>query len=171
MSEKENEQLEEQKSYLSFKLDDELFAANVENIFEILEVPAITKVPRSPEYLKGVINLRGNVLPIIDSRIKFQMSPTELAQDTCIIVIEIQVEGEQVMIGAMVDSVLEVLEIFPSQIKPSPSIGSTYDPEFIEGIVQMDDNFIMLLDIGKVFSIEEISELSELSDNQTVIEE
>ena len=105
---------EEQKlldSYLSFKLGDELFAANVAKVLNILEMVKITKVPKAPEYMKGVINLRGNVLPVIDTRTKFGMTPTEFTKNTCILVLDIIVDGEDIQVGALVDSVQEVLEI------------------------------------------------------------
>lgn len=150
-------------SYLSFVLDGKHFAVNVAKVIEILEVPKITSVPRSPSYLKGVINLRGNVLPVIDTRVKFQLSPIELKVDTCIIVMEIEIDDEEVILGAMVDSVSEVLEIQPSDIKPSPSIGSKYNPEFIDGVVKVDDDFVMFLNIGKVFNTDEIQLFNDAS--------
>jgi len=146
-------------SYLSFELNNEQFAVNVSRVIEILEIPKITNVPRSPQYLKGVINRRGNVLPVIDTRVKFKMDSTEMTVDTCIIVMEIDVEDETVTVGTLVDSVKEVLEIKGEDIKQSPSIGSQYNPEFIEGVVEVDQRFIMLLNIGKVFSTEDLDVL------------
>jgi len=155
----EKEKIEEQvfKSYLTFKLGKEHFAVDVIKVEEILEVPKITTVPRSPEYLKGVINLRGNVLPVIDTRVKFNMSETTMQVDTCIVVIEVEIEGELVILGALVDAVTEVIELQESDIKPSPSIGSSYHPDFIEGVTSVKDEFIMLLNIGKVFSVEDVT--------------
>ncbi len=155
-------------SYLSFRLDEERFAINVLKVIEILEVPKITTVPRSPNYLNGVINLRGNVLPVVDTRVKFKMDPVELTVDTCIIVMDLIIEEETVVLGALVDCVYEVLEISPDQIKPSPSIGSDYNPEFIEGVVHMNDHFVMLLNIGSVFSIEDVQFLTE-TENSTQV--
>jgi purine-binding chemotaxis protein CheW len=160
---KELNEINDQKfnSFLTFILSNEHFAVEVMKVIEILEVPKITVVPRSPSYLKGVINLRGNVLPVIDTRIKFMMEPIELTIDTCIVVMEIEIEEEMVVIGALVDSVYEVIELQPDQIKQSPSIGSKYNPEFIEGVVNLEDHFIMLINIGKVFSLEELEILTE----------
>jgi len=143
-------------SYLSFNLGDEEFAVNVSKVLNILEMLKITEVPKSPEYMKGVINLRGKVLPVIDTRIKFGMKPTEYTTNTCIVVIEVKIDGEEVQVGALVDSVQAVLELEDSEIQSSPSIGSKYKSEFIYGMVKVDEKFIMLLDMEKVFSAEEV---------------
>lgn len=149
------------RSYLSFQLEDEKFAIAVGKVIEILEVPKITKVPRAPDYMKGVINLRGSVLPVIDTHLKFGLPPTKLTVDTCIAVLDIEIEGEKIMLGALVDAVEEVLEIGPEQISPSPSIGNKYKSEFINGMAKVDEEFIMILNIDKVFSSEEITVLKQ----------
>ncbi|MDY0201585.1 MAG: chemotaxis protein CheW [Tenuifilaceae bacterium] len=146
-------------SYLSFKLGDEEFAAHVGKVLNILEMTRITEVPKAPSYMKGVINLRGTVLPVIDTRIKFGMTPTEFTANTCIIVLDIQVDGESIQIGALVDSVQAVLEIEKGTIMPPPSIGSKYKSEFIVGVANMNDKFIMILDMDAVFSTEDVTDL------------
>lgn len=105
------ENLNVSNSYLSFKLENETFAVTVERVHEILEIPTVTKVPKSPDFMTGVINLRGNVLPVIDTRIKFGLAKTDFTIDSCIIVLSIMMENEQITIGALVDSVQEVLEL------------------------------------------------------------
>lgn len=147
-------------SYLTFKMGEELFAFPVEQVIEILEVPKITHVPRSPEYMKGVINLRGNVLPLIDTRIKFYLSPIEFTINTCVVVLDIEVEGELLRIGALVDSVLEVLEIPNNQLQPSPSIDAEYPLDFIKGVFKYQDEFVMCLSIDKVFSLQNLDEMA-----------
>lgn len=154
------------RSFLSFKLDNERFAVDVDKVIEILEVPKITKIPKAPDYMQGVINLRGNVLPVIDIHIKFGMKPTEMTVDTCIIVMNIVIDGEGLMVGSLVDAVEEVLEIGSEQISPSPSIGNKYRSEFIEGMTKVNDNFIMILNIDKVFSADEISQLKETTEKK-----
>ncbi|MBC7923830.1 MAG: purine-binding chemotaxis protein CheW [Ferruginibacter sp.] len=154
-------------SYLSFRLEDETFAVNVGKVLEILEVPHLTKVPRSPEYLRGVINLRGTVLPVIDTRVKFGLSATRFTVDTCVVVLNINVENDKLVIGALVDAVQEVLEIGEDQIKPSPSLGSKYQSEFIRGMVKMEEQFIMLLNIDRVFSTDELTVVKESSGDLT----
>lgn len=149
-------------SYLSFKLGDETFAANVSKVLNILEMTKITKVPKAPSYMKGVINLRGTVLPVVDTRVKFGMSATEYTPNTCILVLEVEVEGETMQVGGLVDSVQEVLEIEPHEILPAPNIGSRYRSEFINGMYKhSDEHFIMLLDMDKVFSSDEALVLRE----------
>lgn len=151
-----------EKSFLSFKLENEFFAINVMKIMEILEVPKITKVPQTPDFLKGVINLRGAVLPVIDSRIKFKMSPIEFTISTCILVLNIEVDNESIMVGALVDSVLEVFETEDHQIQPSPTIGTRYKADFIQGMIKEKDQFMMLLDIDKVFSSHDLDQISDV---------
>ena len=149
-------------SYLSFKLGEETFAANVSKVLNILEMTKITKVPKAPEYMKGVINLRGTVLPLVDTRIKFGLSATEFTVNTCILVLDIQVGDDNVQVGALVDAVQEVLEIEPQQILPPPNIGSKYHSSFISGMYKAnDEQFIMILDMDKVFSTEEILNVQE----------
>ncbi|MBN2612867.1 MAG: purine-binding chemotaxis protein CheW [Bacteroidales bacterium] len=151
------------KSYLTFKLGDEVFAANVSKVLNILELTKITKVPKAPAYMKGVINLRGSVLPLIDTRIKFGMSETEFTNNTCILVLDIILSGESVRIGALVDAVHEVLEIDDSQILPPPSLGSKYKSEFIDGMVKLGEEFIMLLNVELIFSTDDILNLKEVT--------
>lgn len=149
-------------SYLSFKLGDEIFAANVSKVLNILEMTKITKVPQAPAYMQGVINLRGTVLPVIDTRIKFGLSPTEFTPSTCILVLDIEVEGESLHVGGLVDSVQEVLEIEEHQILPAPNIGNRYRSQFITGMYKLtEDDFIMLLDMDKIFNVEDLALLSE----------
>lgn len=156
-----NETTTKINSYLSFNLGEEQFAAHVGKVLNILEMTKITEVPKAPEYMKGVINLRGTVLPVVDTRIKFGMTPTEYTTNTCIVVMEVDMEGDIVQVGALVDSVQAVLEIEESQIQPPPSIGSKYKSEFIYGMAKLDDRFIMLLDMEKVFSSDEIIQVKE----------
>ncbi|MCG8411943.1 MAG: chemotaxis protein CheW [Bacteroidales bacterium] len=156
-----NEDFLKINSYLSFFLGEEEFATHVNKVLNILEMTEITEVPKSPDYMKGVINLRGTVLPVIDTRIKFGMTPTEYTNNTCIVVMEVEMDGEIVQIGALVDSVQAVLELDDSQIQPPPSIGSKYKSEFIYGMAKNEEKFIMLLDMERVFSSDEIVSLRE----------
>lgn len=154
------------KSFLSFRMMDELFAIDVLKVIEILELSKITKVPRSPEFLLGIVNLRGNVLPVIDARIKFGMPRKEATIDSCIIVMNIEIDNELVTLGALVDSVSEVLEIQSEMIQKSPSMGSRYNSAFIEGLVKINEDFVMILNIGKAFSQEEAGLLSLVTESQ-----
>ncbi len=148
-------------SFLTFKLGKELYAISVKYVINILEMCSITEVPKMPSYMKGVINLRGEVLPVIDSKLKFGMPPIVVTSNTCILVLEVEIEDVKTKLGILVDSVNEVIEIKDEAIKPSPSIGEKYQNEFIIGMFERADKFIMLLDMNKVFSINEIIDLSE----------
>jgi purine-binding chemotaxis protein CheW len=147
----------ETRQYLTFNLGEESFALDVAHVREILEFTGVTKVPRTPEFMRGVINLRGSVVPVMDMRLKFNLSETEKTVNTCVIVAEVSFEGETIIIGALVDSVQEVFELEPDQIEPAPRIGTQLKTEFIKGMGKRDDRFIIMLDIDKVFSSEELS--------------
>jgi purine-binding chemotaxis protein CheW len=157
-------------SYLTFKLEDEYFAANVVKVLNILEMTKITKVPKAPAYMKGVINLRGAVLPLIDTRIKFDMPETQFTANTCILVLEIDINGDTIHVGALVDSVHEVIELDDNQILPPPSIGNKYKSEFIEGIAKVDDEFVMILNMDLIFSTDELTMLKESFEQSKVSE-
>jgi len=147
----------ETTQYLTFELDKETFALDVAKVREILDSPTVTKVPQTPEYMRGVINLRGSVVPVIDLRLKFNMAETEQTVNTCIIVVEIELEGELIILGALADSVQEVIDLEPDQIEPAPRIGTKLNTDFIKGMGKHNEQFIMILDIDKVFSSVELS--------------
>ncbi len=138
--------------YLTFQLDEEVFALDVAKVREILEYNSVTKVPQTPEFMRGVINLRGSVVPVIDMRLKFGMSATEQTVNTCIIVVEVNMDGDTGVLGALADSVQEVVEMEPEQIEPAPHIGTRLNTNFIKGMGKHEGNFVMILDIDKVFS-------------------
>jgi purine-binding chemotaxis protein CheW len=154
------------QTYLSFKLSEEVFAINVSKVINILEMSHITKIPKAPEYMKGVINLRGTVLPVVDLRIKFGLPEKEATVDTSIIVLSISLNDEPVLVGTMVDAVREVLELKSEDIAPSPTIGAKYNSGFIDGMWRQDEKFIMILDIDKVFSTDEVIDFKEQSGNK-----
>jgi len=156
----EQEKQTETKSYLTFKLGEEQFGVHVSQVLNILEMASLTKVPKSPDYMKGVINLRGQVLPVIDTRLKFEMEETEYTNNTCIIVMDLEMEGETVDIGAVVDEVISVIEIEESQVEPPPSIGANYKSDFIHGMAKLEEEFVMLLDMQQVLSSEEIADIA-----------
>lgn len=139
------------ETYLCFKLNNELFGANVKNVINILEMTKTTKVPQSPAYFSGLINLRGNSLPVVDLRIIFGMSDLKFTNETCILVLQVKIGNDEVTLGAIVDSVNEVLDVNEDLIDSAPSIGSNYRSEFITGVWKISERFIMLLDLNKVF--------------------
>ena len=148
--------------YLTFKLADEIYAINVGHIREVLSVPRITRVPRMPSYLSGVINLRGNVIPVLDIREKFGMGKTTITGNTSIIVTEIEevfVEeaDSSMVIGIFSDEVQKVIDLDPSLIEGPPRIGSTIDTSFIEGMGKTDEGFVILLRLDRILSDTELS--------------
>src|SRR6266545_7493761 len=143
--------------YLTFTLAEELFAVDIGKVREVLDYTVVTRVPGTPEFMRGVINLRGSVVPVVDMRLKFGMPATEKGVNTCIIIVEVAVDGETTMLGAMADSVQEVLELGSDRIEPPPRIGTRLNIEFIRGMGKRDEEFIIILDIDKVFSLSELT--------------
>jgi purine-binding chemotaxis protein CheW len=143
--------------YLTYTLDDEVFAFDISKVREVLDFTTITKVPRTPDFMRGVINLRGSVVPVVDLRLKFGMTKTEKTVNTCIIITEVLVEGETVIIGVLADSVQEVLDIEAGNIEPAPKIGTGIRTDFIRGMGKHNERFIIILDIDRVFSTEELA--------------
>jgi purine-binding chemotaxis protein CheW len=150
--------------YLTFTLDEEVFALDVSKVREILEYSTVTKVPQVPEFMRGVINLRGSVVPVVDLRLKFGMAATEQTINTCIIVAEVQLDGDAVVLGALADSVQEVVDMEPEQIEPAPHIGTQINAAFIKGMGKYDGTFVMILDIDKVFNNDVIDLVNDVLD-------
>jgi len=146
--------------YLTFELGGEEYGLEILKVKEIIGIMKITSVPRTPAYVKGVINLRGKVIPVIDLRLKFDMEPIEYNERTCIIVVDIA-DGAQngLMMGIVVDSVSEVLNIGADEIEDTPTFGTKLDTEYILGMAKIKGNVKILLDIGKVLSVQELESL------------
>jgi purine-binding chemotaxis protein CheW len=145
----------ETRQYMTFKLGDELFAIDVAQVREVLEIPLITKVPTSPEYMRGVVNLRGKATPVVDLRLRFGLPKTTETVHTRIIVMELDLDGEATVLGGIADSVHEVIEIDPANINPPPRIAMRWRTDFILGMGKRGDDFIIILDVNAVFSSEE----------------
>ncbi|MBF0270696.1 MAG: purine-binding chemotaxis protein CheW [Magnetococcales bacterium] len=143
--------------YLTFTLGTEVFAVDIAKIREVLEFTSVTKVPRTPGFMCGVINLRGSVVPVVDMRQKFKMTQSVKSINTCVIILEIAQDDGIVVMGALADSVREVMELEPDQIEPAPRIGMQLRSDFLKGMGKHDGRFIMILDIDKMFSVEELS--------------
>jgi len=138
--------------YITFRLGDELFAINVAQVREVLDLTLITKVPTAPAYMRGVVNVRGNAIPVVDLRQRFGLPSTAETVNTRILVLELQIDGEQAVLGGIADSVHEVIELEPSQIAPPPTIAMRWRSEFIQGMGKRGDEFIIVLDINAVFA-------------------
>ena len=147
----------ETRQYLAFRLGEEIFALDVSSVREILEFNTVTKVPGTPEYMRGVINLRGSVVPVLDMRLKFGLSPTEKTVDTCTIVVEVAFGGQNTVIGALVDAVQEVFDLEPGEIEPAPKLGIRLNTEFIRGMGKKNDRFIIILDMDRLFSADDVA--------------
>jgi purine-binding chemotaxis protein CheW len=149
--------------YMTFKLGDELFAINVAQVREVLEVPLITKVPTAPQYMKGVVNVRGQSIPVVDLRLRFGLPKGTETVQTRIIVMELALDGEIAILGGMADSVHEVIELEPGNINPPPKIAMRWRTEFIQGLGKRGDDFIIILDFNSVFSSDELTLVRELA--------
>ena len=151
----------EATQYLTFKLAEEVYALDIGKVREVLDFTTVTKVPRTPDFMRGVINLRGSVVPVVDLRLKFGMSASEKTVNTCVIITEVTVDGDTTVLGCLADSVQEVLDLEPEQISAPPKIGTKLRTEFIRGMGKRDDRFIIILDIDKVFSLEELEQVKQ----------
>lgn len=148
--------------YLSYTLAEEEFALDIERVREVLDLTRITKIPRMPRYLRGVINLRGQVVPVVDQRLKFGLETVEDGKDTRIIILEVDVGGEAVVLGAVADAVHEVIEIEPDKIAEPPSLGGSLKNDYIRGMGRREDDFVIILDVDRIFSNAELTQLAEV---------
>ncbi len=147
----------EAMQYLTFKLDDEIFALDITKVREVLDFTAVTRVPRTPEFMRGVINLRGSVVPVVDLRRKFGMPRSEDTVNSCIIIAEVTVDGDRTVLGCLADSVQEVLDLETENIAPAPRIGRKLRTDFIKCMGKRGDRLLIILDIDRVFSSHELA--------------
>jgi len=152
----ENQAVGSTSQYLTFKLDQELFAVDIGKVREVLEFTTMTKVPRTPDFMRGVINLRGNVVPVVDMRLKLGLTMTVKTVDTCVVISEVAVDGERTVLGALVDSVQEVIDLDSGNVAPPPHLGCRIDASVIRGMGKREDQFIMILDLDRVFTADEL---------------
>ena len=150
------------QQYLTFRLGAETFGVDVLQVREILDLIPVTRVPQMPEYMLGVINLRGSVVPVVDLRRKFGLPAAEATRESCIVVLEVELGGERGVVGALTDAVSEVLDLPAEAIEPPPRLGTKLKAEFIRGMGKKDEQFLIILDIDRIFSSEELSLLQEL---------
>jgi len=149
--------------YLTFSLAEEEYGIGILKVKEIIGMMPITSVPRTPEFVKGVINLRGKVIPVMDLRLKFSMEAIPYSERTCIIVVEIDSDAATVLIGIVVDAVSEVLNIKESEIEETPQFGTSLNTDYILGMAKMEGSVKILLDIDKVLSQQEVTQLENVS--------
>jgi purine-binding chemotaxis protein CheW len=149
------------QQYLTFGLGEEVFALETGSVREVIELVPVTRIPKTPPFMRGVINLRGHAVPVVDLRIKFDMPTVQDTVNTCVIIVDVDVDGELCSMGAIVDSVREVFEMDSDQLNPPPRMGTSIRADFIKAMGKQNEEFIMILDIAKVFSAEELSVLRE----------
>lgn len=156
----EEEVHQQSNQYLTFRLDEEQFAIEINRVREVLDFSAITKVPATPDFMKGVINLRGNVVPIIDMRSKLSLPSAAAGATGCIIITEVMIGRDAMVLGAMADSVQEVVDLEPDHVDPPPRIGRL-NIDFIRGMGKRGEQFVMILDVDKVFSWDEMDAIQD----------
>ena len=156
------------QQYLTFTLGGEMFALAILNVKEIIEYGSVTEIPMMPPFIRGVINLRGAVVPVIDLSCRFGGKSTSVARRTCIIIIELEQDEQKHDIGVMVDAVSEVLEIARSEIEPPPAFGAKIRTDFISGMGKVNGRFVIILDVGRVLSVEEISMLTQVAESNPI---
>lgn len=152
---------------LSFVLDGEWFGVEISGIQEVLEYRTVTQVPRTPEFMLGVINLRGKVIPVVDLRQYFGMKMSEPTVDSCIVIIHVEIDGESTPLGILADRVQEVVEISTADINPPPRIGNRISSAFIYGMARLDEHFIILLRLSRVFAAEELQQVLDKTPDST----
>jgi purine-binding chemotaxis protein CheW len=151
--------LRERNQFLAFSLRGETFAIDIRSIREVIQYGEITEVPLMPATIRGVINLRGAVVPVIDLAVRFGGAPTELSRRTCVVILELEREEGRASMGVMVDHVSEVMEMAMDEIEPAPAFGSRLRAEFIQGIGKVAGRFVILLEVKHVLAVEELSAL------------
>ena len=155
----------EQQQYLTFLLADEEYAISILRVKEIIGYDTVTSVPKTPDWIRGVINLRGNVVPVVDLAVRFGLTARPVTKTTCIIIVEWQMERQNTMMGVMADAVSQVMDIADEEIQPAPSFGTRVNVDYLRGMAQMGKKFALLLDIDKVLSAEDTSDLRQASGN------
>jgi purine-binding chemotaxis protein CheW len=150
-------------TYLSFVVCDEYFAVNVTKVLEVLQKQRITHVPNAPTYIRGIINFRGDVVPVFESRSKFNLPDRPEEASYVVIVFDLSKEGDVFRIGAVVDKVKDVISIEDAEIKPVPPMSKEFNTEFLEGIFRKQNDFIMLLNVEKVFTGNELSAIKDVN--------
>jgi purine-binding chemotaxis protein CheW len=142
---------------LTFTLGSEVYAMEVTTTREVLEFTGLTPIPRVPSWIRGVLNLRGTVIPVLDLKQKLGMGRTEQSRDSCVLILELSLDGEQTIVGILADSVREVFEIEQAQIGPPPRFGSQISTEYLRGVGHRNDTLFILLDVQKIFAIHELT--------------
>lgn len=158
---------QETNQYITFQLGDEVFAIEVAHVREILELSSVTKVPKAPPYMRGVVNVRGKAVPVVDLRLKFGLPPATDTVNSRIVVMDLELDGEATVVGGLADSVQDVIELDASQINPPPRIAMRWRAEMIRGMGSRGEQFIIILDVGAVFSRDDLVRLESSAADET----
>ena len=151
------------QQYLTFMLGGEMFAMGILTVKEIIEYANLTEVPMMPACVRGVINLRGAVVPVADLAVRFGRNAAAVTKRTCIVIVEVTLNGERQDVGVVVDAVNEVLDIAASDIEPPPSFGARLRTDFIQGMGKVNNKFVILLNVDHVLALDELAEISEVA--------
>lgn len=161
----ENKEMQQQQQYLTFLLASEEYAINILKVKEIIEYDTVTMVPKTPKWVRGVINLRGSVVPVVDVGVKFGLEQTGVTKTTCIVIVEAQYEGQSSTVGVIADAVQQVIDLTAQEIHCVPEFGTRVKVDYLVGMAQLGKKFALLLDVDKVLSAEELVHLNGISAN------
>jgi len=161
MESKKKEELVQQQ-YLTFFLADEEYAVNIQRVKEIIEYTTVTKVPKMPEWIRGVINLRGNVVPVVDLSVRFGLPARPVTKTTCIVILEVEQDPEQTVMGVIADAVNQVIDLAPNDIEEAPAFGTRVRLEYLFGMGKLGKKFALILNIDRVLSNAELLTVSTL---------
>ncbi len=159
----ENKEIQEQQQYLTFLLASEEYAISILKVKEIIEYDTVTTVPKTPRWVRGVINLRGSVVPVVDVGVKFGIEQSAVTRTTCIVIVEAYYEGQSSTIGVIADAVRQVIDLTVQDIHPVPEFGTRVNVDYLVGMAQLGKKFALLLDVDKVLCAGELLHLSEIS--------
>src|SRR5687768_15597335 len=148
--------------YLTFSLADEEYAVSVLSVREIIEYDAVTRVPSTPPWIRGVINLRGGVVPVVDLAVKLGLAERPVTRRTCIVILEVALDGEQLLMGILADAVNQVVDIAPSEVEPVPSFGTRIRVDFLKGMGRSGRKFVLMLDVDRVLTTHELLAAAEV---------
>lgn len=154
--------VEKTEQYLTFHLGDEEYAVGILQVREIIEYGIVTRVPTTPPFIRGVINVRGSVVPVIDLAVKFGLTPNPVTRRSCILLIEVDIAGEPTVMGVVADAVSQVVDLLPGDIEPAPAFGTKVHVDYLLGMVKLGDKFALVLDIDRILSTDELLQVSEV---------
>lgn len=161
----------DQRQFLTFCIGDDEYAIGILRVREIIQYEGVTSVPRTPNWIRGVINLRGKVVPVIDVGVKFGFEQREVSSTTCIVITEIERQGEYIVLGVLADSVSQVIEFTADEIVEAPSFGTSIDLDYLQGMAKTENGFVLILDVDQVLPDVDFSEATFIADEMLSLED